>query len=168
MRVESDERQPAQATPALPTDPRHAGRDDSDRASRFVSAQRHRIIRAQTWLAETGNSNQRGNRNALSRKRQRHTRNPNADHPQNPVAPVGPPVSSEVHRRRCGARRGASGKVRAENSYRNWRGGAGELAPNSNQCCERDFKTRNSQCRTTRGDPDFSAALSRCGVVRCY
>ena len=104
---------------------------------------------------------------ALSRKRQRHTRNPNADHSQNPVAPVVPPVSSGVHRRRCGARRGASGKVRVENSYRNWSGGADKLAPNSNQCCERDFKTRNRRCRTTRGDPDFSAALSRCGVVRC-
>ena len=80
----------------------------------FCQCTVHAEVRAQTCLAETGNPNQSGNRNGLSRKRQRHTRNPNADHSQNPVAPVAPPVSSGVHRRRCGARRGASGKVRAE------------------------------------------------------
>ena len=80
--------------------------------------------------AKSGNPNQRGNRNGLGRGRQRQTQchNPNADRSQNPIAPVVPPVSPGGDRRRRGARRGARGKVRAENSNWNWRGGAATSA----------------------------------------
>ena len=63
MQLGSGKRQPSQHCQQT-----HVTAADTTQAVRaFVSAHSNRVIRAQTCLAETGNPNQHGNRNALSR-----------------------------------------------------------------------------------------------------
>ena len=106
----------------------------------------------------------RGNQNGLSRTRQRQTRNPDADHTQNPMAFVAFLLVSGVDRRRRGTRAATGGKVRAQNSYMTLYSLARrrrQVGANSKQCCERDFENTKQRMPDDEGRPRFFRRANR-------